>query len=147
MLTELVFKLFVLLSIIQVAVLIVIKLINLIQMYLMVDLMVGLQVILQHLKLSVLLTDQDHLLMQNLFLKYLMTVHSVAQNLFLNQFASQGDVDDPSGPATVVYAPEEDLTVRITLAELPVKVLMGMLVERVELLFSRILSNKTPSMF
>ena len=39
-----------------------------------------------------------------------------SQNLFLNQFASQGDVDDPSGPATVVYAPEEDLTVRITLA-------------------------------
>ena len=65
-----------------ISVLIVFKLISLIQMYLMVDLMVGLQVILQHLKLSVLPTDQDHLLMQNLFLKYLMTVHSVARTCF-----------------------------------------------------------------
>ena len=38
------------------------------------------------------------------------------QNLFLNQFASQGDTDEPSIAATIVYAPEEDLTVRITLA-------------------------------
>ena len=38
------------------------------------------------------------------------------QNLFLNQLPLVGDLDDPSGPATVVYAPEEDLTVRISLA-------------------------------
>ena len=39
-----------------------------------------------------------------------------SQNLFLNQFASQGDPDEPAITATVIYAPEEDLTVRITLA-------------------------------
>jgi len=39
-----------------------------------------------------------------------------SQNLFLNQFASQGDPDEPAITATVMYAPEEDLTVRITLA-------------------------------
>ena len=38
------------------------------------------------------------------------------QNLFLNQLPLVGDLDDPSGPAAIVYAPEEDLTVRISLA-------------------------------
>ena len=39
-----------------------------------------------------------------------------SQNLFLNQLPIQGDTDEPSIPAAIVYAPEEDLTVRITLA-------------------------------
>ena len=39
-----------------------------------------------------------------------------SQNLFLNQLPIQGDTDEPSVPAAIVYAPEEDLTVRITLA-------------------------------
>ena len=39
-----------------------------------------------------------------------------SQNLFLNQLPIQGDTDEPSIPAAVVYSPEEDLTVRITLA-------------------------------
>ena len=39
-----------------------------------------------------------------------------SQNLFLNQLPIQGDTDEPSVPAAVVYSPEEDLTVRITLA-------------------------------
>lgn len=40
----------------------------------------------------------------------------LTQNLFLNQLPIQGDTDEPSITAAVVYAPEEDLTVRITLA-------------------------------
>jgi hypothetical protein len=40
----------------------------------------------------------------------------LTQNLFLNQLPIQGDTDEPSIPAAIVYAPEEDLTVRITLA-------------------------------
>ena len=40
----------------------------------------------------------------------------VTQNLFLNQLPIQGDTDEPSITSTVVYSPEEDLTVRITLA-------------------------------
>ena len=38
------------------------------------------------------------------------------QNLFLNQLPIQGDTVEPSITTTVVYSPEEDLTVRITLA-------------------------------
>lgn len=38
------------------------------------------------------------------------------QNLFLNQLPIQGDTVEPSITAAVVYSPEEDLTVRITLA-------------------------------
>jgi len=40
----------------------------------------------------------------------------VTQNLFLNQLPIQGDTGEPSITSTVVYSPEEDLTVRITLA-------------------------------